>query len=58
MAKFAQQYINVVKENQESKENVLGEILRGWYGPTVGRAGTRFEVQIVQESGIWHLRRV
>jgi hypothetical protein len=57
MAKFAQQYINVVRESQDSKKNVLGDILRGWYGSTVGQSGTRFEVQLVQESGIWHLRK-
>jgi len=58
MAKFAQQYINVVRESQDSKINVLSDILRGWYGSTVGQSGTRFEVQLVQESGIWHLRKV
>lgn len=58
MAKFAQQYINVVRESQDSKINVLSDILRGWYGPTVGQSGTRFEVQIVQESGVWHLRKI
>lgn len=57
-AKFAQQYINVVRETQESTENILGDILRSWYGPTVGQRGTRFEVQLVQEPDGWHLRKV
>ena len=57
-AKFAQQYINIVRETQESAENILGDILRSWYGPTVGQRGTRFEVQLVQEPDGWHLRKV
>jgi superfamily II DNA or RNA helicase/diadenosine tetraphosphate (Ap4A) HIT family hydrolase len=56
--KFAQQYINVVRETQESTVNILGDILRSWYGPTVGQAGTRFEVQLVQDADGWHLRKV
>jgi hypothetical protein len=56
-AKFAQQYINVVRETQESRVNVLGDILRSWHGPTVGQAGTRFEVQLVQDTDGWHLRK-
>jgi hypothetical protein len=57
-AKFAQQYINMVRETQESKKNVLGDILRSWHGPTVGQRGTRFEVQLVQDTDGWHLRKV
>jgi superfamily II DNA or RNA helicase/diadenosine tetraphosphate (Ap4A) HIT family hydrolase len=57
-AKFAQQYINVVRETQDAKKNVLPDILRSWYGPTVGQSGTRFEVQLVQESGVWHVRKI
>ncbi|MFM8215413.1 MAG: hypothetical protein ACKN82_12315, partial [Pirellula sp.] len=57
-AKFAQQYINVVRETQDAKKNVLPDILRSWYGPTVGQSGTRFEVQLVQESGVWQLRKI
>jgi hypothetical protein len=56
-AKFAQQYINMVRETQDSKKNVLGDILRSWHGPTVGQAGTRFEVQLVQDTDGWHLRK-
>jgi superfamily II DNA or RNA helicase/diadenosine tetraphosphate (Ap4A) HIT family hydrolase len=56
-AKFAQQYINMVRETQESKKNVLGDILRSWHGPTVGQRGTRFEVQLVQDTDGWHLRK-
>jgi hypothetical protein len=57
MAKFAKEYINMVRETQESKKNVLGDILRSWHGPTVGQAGTRFEVQLVQDTDGWHLRK-
>jgi hypothetical protein len=58
MAKFAKQYINIVRETQESKKNVLSDILRSWHGPTVGQRGTRFEVQLVQDADGWHLRKV
>jgi hypothetical protein len=57
-AKFAQQYINVVRETQDSRKNILGDILRSWHGPTVGQSGTRFEVQLVQDTDGWHLRKV
>jgi hypothetical protein len=57
MAKFAKQYINIVRETQESKKNVLSDILRSWHGPTVGQRGTRFEVQLVQDADGWHLRK-
>jgi hypothetical protein len=56
-AKFAQQYINMVRETKESKKNILGDILRSWHGPTVGQRGTRFEVQLVQDTDGWHLRK-
>ncbi len=58
VAKFSKEYINTVKENQDVGRNVLGEILRNWYGPTVGQRGTRFEVELVQEGDVWHIRRV
>jgi hypothetical protein len=58
LAKFAKQYINVIRKTTESKENLLREILRTWYGPTVGKTGTRFLVQLLQEGDVWHLRRV
>ena len=58
VAKFAQEYINVVRETQESRVNILGDILRGWYGPTVGQRGTRFEVQLVEDADGWHLRKL
>lgn len=57
-AKFGRAFINVVKENQDVGLNVLGEILRNWYGPTVGQRGTRFEIELVQEGDVWHIRRV
>jgi hypothetical protein len=57
MAKFAKEYINMVRETQESKKNVLHDILRSWHGPTVGQRGTRFEVQLVQDTDGWHLRK-
>jgi hypothetical protein len=58
MAKFAREFINVLRETQESRVNILGDILRGWYGPTVGQAGTRFEVQLIEEADGWHLRKL
>jgi hypothetical protein len=58
VAKFVQQYINVVRDNLEAKENALGQILRDWYGPSVGQPGTRFEVELVQLDNAWHIRKV
>jgi hypothetical protein len=58
VAKFAQEYINVVIETQESRVNILGDLLRGWYGSTVGQRGTRFEVQLVEDADGWYLRKL
>jgi hypothetical protein len=57
-AKFARQYINVVRETESSTENVLGELLRRWYGPNVGQRGTRFEVLLMNSGDTWELVRL
>ena len=57
-AKFGREFINVVRESPDSKKNVLSDILRGWYGPTVGQRGTRFEVELVQVGDVWHIRQM
>ena len=38
-AKFAKIAVNVL-QRPESEENVLPELLRGWFGPDAGRSGT------------------
>ena len=40
---FAKIAVNVLKEPGQAK-NVLGTVLRRWFGPDVGLPGTRFEV--------------
>lgn len=57
-AKFAQQYINVVRETESSTRNILPDILRGWYGASVGQQGTRFEVKLKRVGDDWELHRI
>ena len=35
----------MIRAERESEANVLGDILRGWFGPDVGLPGTRFQVE-------------
>lgn len=44
VANFVKQFVNVVRIHRESAENVLAEIVRGWFGPDAGRPGTRYKV--------------
>ena len=50
-ANFAKEFINVIRTERDSAVNVLGDILRGWFGPDVGLPGTRFEVEFTRQSG-------
>jgi hypothetical protein len=56
--KFAKHYINVVRETESSAKNLLHDILRGWYGASVGQRGTRFEVKLKRFGDAWELHRV
>lgn len=44
-ANFAKEFLNVIRAERESEANVLGEILRQWFGPNAGMPGTRFQVE-------------
>jgi len=44
VANFVMEFINVIRTDRESKENVLPAIAHDWFGPDAGRPGTRFEV--------------
>lgn len=41
---FVKEFVNVARTDRESEQNVLAEIVRGWFGPDAGRPGTRYEV--------------
>lgn len=55
-------HLNIVKvavnvaRRQGSEENVLPELLEHWFGPDVGKPGTRHQVRLRQELGVWTLR--
>lgn len=42
-ANFVKHFVNVVRRG-DSADNILADILRGWFGPDAGQPGTRFEV--------------
>lgn len=48
-ANLVEQAINVVRI-EGSDENVLGEILRGWFGPDAGLPGTNHHVRLTLEG--------
>jgi hypothetical protein len=56
-ANFVKVAVNVVAL-RDSKENVLAEILRGWFGPNAGQPGTRFQVVIEAGEDNWIMRPV
>jgi hypothetical protein len=56
--KFGKHYINVVRETESSTRNILPDILRGWYGASVGQRGTRFEVKLKRVGNDWELHRI
>jgi superfamily II DNA or RNA helicase/HKD family nuclease/diadenosine tetraphosphate (Ap4A) HIT family hydrolase len=57
-AKFAKQFINVLRRHEDKSEtNVLPELLRSLLGPLAGQPGTRFTVMLIPSStGKWSLR--
>lgn len=53
-AKFARIAVNVLRR-RGTEENVLGEVLRGWFGDDAGRPGTRHQVELIERGGKWSL---
>ena len=51
-ANFVTIALNVIRP-VGGEENVLPELLRGWFGPTAGANGTRHEVQFEERDGRW-----
>lgn len=51
-ANFVKVAINVVTL-PGSEENILSEILRGWFGPNAGQPGTRFQVLVEAGEDGW-----
>jgi hypothetical protein len=54
IARFAQEYINVVKRGNE---NVLSQVMRLWFGDRAGERGTKHEVRLRYEAG-WHIEKI
>lgn len=49
-ANFAKEFINVIRTDRELETNVIGDILRNWFGPDAGQPGTRFQVEFQRVS--------
>jgi len=52
MATFAKIAVNVV-ERMDDPQNILPEILQGWFGPDAGQPGTRFDVGMRDTEHGW-----
>lgn len=50
-ANFVKQAVNVVRESEEKDENVIGDLMRGMFGPDAGKPGTRYEVRFHEDAG-------
>ncbi len=57
-ATFAKEFINVINPDAQSKQNILTEILRAWFGQDAGKPGTRFQVVIERVDGEWKMEPV
>ena len=57
-ANFVREFINVIRPSQESEDNILGDILRNWFGPNAGQPGTRFQVEFRRVDGKWTMQPV
>jgi hypothetical protein len=53
-ANFVRIAVNVIRA-EESDDNALPSLLRGWFGPEAGAAGTRHRVRLVREGDAWRL---
>jgi superfamily II DNA or RNA helicase/HKD family nuclease/diadenosine tetraphosphate (Ap4A) HIT family hydrolase len=51
IARFAKEYVNVLRRGEE---NVLSELMRGWFGSRAGERGTKHEVR-VWNDGVWRM---
>ena len=58
VANFAKLYINVVRTDPDSEVNVLGDLMRTWFGPDAGLPGTRFQVEVRDVGGRWEMKAV
>lgn len=56
--KFAQEFINVIHAAPDSGPNLLGQILREWFGADAGRPGTGFQVALERTAESWRLEPV
>jgi superfamily II DNA or RNA helicase/HKD family nuclease/diadenosine tetraphosphate (Ap4A) HIT family hydrolase len=50
-AKFAKIAVNVLQRVGKGEENVLGEVLRGWFGTDTGQPGTTNFVEFTRKGG-------
>jgi len=56
-AKFVKYFLNVIRDS--SGDNVLGDLVRGFYGQDAGQPGTRFDVIFKSSSGSgWAMQKV
>ena len=54
---FVKIAVNVMRRS-DGEENVLPEVMRGWFGADAGLPGTRYQVQFSKVDGAWQLRPV
>lgn len=56
-ASFVKVAINVVRK-PHTDQNLLPELLRGWFGADAGKPGTAFRVSFAQDGDQWHMAPV
>ena len=55
-AKFVKYFLNVIRDS--SGNNVLGELVRGFYGDDAGQPGTKFDVIFTNDENGWSMRKI
>ena len=54
-ANFVKEFLNVVKLPDQQGDNVLAEILRGWFGASAGQPGTRHQIEFELEGDTYKM---
>ncbi|MDA7492914.1 DEAD/DEAH box helicase family protein [bacterium] len=50
-ANFVKQAVNVIRDTSGDGKNVIGDLMRGMFGPDAGKPGTRYQVRFKTDAG-------
>jgi len=50
--------VNVLTQRDNKGANLMGEVMRGWFGPEAGKPGSKAHVQFRKQGEVWVLEPV